>query len=133
MPLSRNSRVPMTSGDNLPALVSVAMPTILESAASIGDNNNDEDDDDDDGHRATKKRKGLDDILEIDKNVFPSDIVVDHDGIGGMALSQVSGMTSSPAVWATTLLLVLVLVLLLKILLLLLQPVLATTKVMIQC
>ena len=44
-----------------------------------------------------KKRKGLDDILEIDGNVFPSDIVVDHDGRGGMALSQVSGMTSSPA------------------------------------
>ena len=65
------------------------MPTRLESAASIGDKDNNEDD-----VVATKKRKGLD-VLEID--VFPSDIVVDHDGRGEMELSQVSGMTSSPA------------------------------------
>ena len=98
MPLSRNSQIfPTTSRDNLAALVSIAMPTIFESAASIGDKDNDEDDNDDNDPRATKKRKGLDDILEIDGNVFPSDIVVDHDGSGGMALSQVSGMTSSPA------------------------------------
>jgi len=75
---------------------------LLESTASIGDKDNNEDDGGDDGddndHRATKKRKGLD-AFEIDGNddVFPPDIVVDHDGRGGMELSQVSGITSSPA------------------------------------
>ena len=60
MPLSRNSQIfPTTSGDNLAALVSVAMPTIFESAASIGDKDNDEDDNDDDNPRATKKKEGV--------------------------------------------------------------------------
>ncbi len=48
-----------TSGDNLAALVSVAMPTIFESAASIGDKDNDEDDNNDDNPRATKKKEGV--------------------------------------------------------------------------
>ena len=70
---------------------------LLESTASIGDKDNNEDDDgDNNDHHATKRRKVLD-VFEIDGNVFPSDIVVDHDGRGGMELSQVSGMTSSPA------------------------------------
>lgn len=60
MPLSRNSQIfPTTSGDNLAALVSVAMPTIFESAASIGDKDNDEDDNNDDNPRATKKKEGV--------------------------------------------------------------------------
>ena len=73
---------------------------LLESTASIGDKDNNEDDGGDDGddndHRATKKRKGLD-VFEIDGNDVSPDIVVDHDGRGGMELSQVSGITSSPA------------------------------------
>lgn len=80
---------------------------LLESTASIGDKDNNEDDNGDDGdynsddgdynnHHATRKRKGLG-VFEIDGNVFPSDIVVDHDGRGGMELSQVYGMISSPA------------------------------------
>jgi hypothetical protein len=52
---------------------------LLGSTASIGDKDNDQ--------RATKK----------DGNEFPSDIAVDHDGGGGIELSQVSGITSSPA------------------------------------
>ena len=47
-----------TSGDNLAALVSVAMPTIFESAASIGDKDNDEDDNDDDDPVPLKKGRG---------------------------------------------------------------------------
>lgn len=70
---------------------------LLESTASIGYKDNNEDDDgDNNDHHATKRRKVLD-VFEIDGNVFPSDIVVHHDGRGGMELSQVSGMTSSPA------------------------------------
>jgi hypothetical protein len=74
---------------------------LLESTTSIGDKDNNEDDDgdngDDNNHHATKKRKGLD-VIEIDGDVFPSDVVVvDHDGRGGMELSQLSGNSSSPA------------------------------------
>jgi uracil phosphoribosyltransferase len=63
-------------------------------------NNDDGDDGDDNDHRATKKRKGVD-VFEIDGNnvVFPSDdIVLDHDGRGGMELSQMFGIPSSSPV-----------------------------------
>lgn len=74
------------------------MPTAIESAASIGDKDNDDDvsdDGDDKDQGATKKRKVLD-VLEVD--MFPPDDILLMDGGGGMEfLSQVSGMTSSPA------------------------------------
>ena len=73
------------------------MPTAIESAASIGDKDNDDDggdDGDDEDQGATKKRKVLD-VLEVD--LFPPDDILLMDGGGGMELSQVSGMTSSPA------------------------------------
>jgi len=69
----------------LRALVGFAMPTAIESAASIGDKDNDEDDVSDDGdvedQGATKKRKVLD-VLEID--MFQPDDIFLMDGGGGM-------------------------------------------------
>ena len=69
----------------LRALVGFAMPTAIESAASIVDKDNDEDDVSDDGdvedQGATKKRKVLD-VLEID--MFQPDDIFLMDGGGGM-------------------------------------------------
>jgi hypothetical protein len=64
-----------------------------ESTASIGDKDNNEDDDgDNNDHHATKKRKKLE-VIEIDGDVLPSDI----GGIELSQMSQMSGITSSPA------------------------------------
>ena len=66
---------------------------LLESTASIGDKDNNEDDNgDNNDHHATKKRKKLE-VIEIDGDVLPSDI----GGIELSQMSQMSGITSSPA------------------------------------
>ena len=46
-----------------------------------------------------KKRKEIDDVPPIEVDVLPlsMDVIVDDDGGGGVQLSQVSGMTLSPA------------------------------------